>query len=81
MKAPLLVYVPSTRSEFREEVYYTLFNQRNLAGLPLAITCNCHPCELERWIGGAALSRLMQGLIPLGMNGPDYRLVTSQLHQ
>src|SRR6185437_14199301 len=59
-------------SEFRESIYYALFNQRNLAGLPLAITCNWHPRELERWIGGAALSRLMQGLIPLGMHGPDY---------
>lgn len=65
-------------SEFRESVYYALFNQRNLAGLPQAITCNCHPRELERWIGGAALSRLMQGLIPLGMQGPDYRMVASQ---
>lgn len=61
-------------SEFREEVYYALFNQRNLAGLPLALTCNCPPWELERWIGRAALSRLTQGLIPLGMSGPDYRL-------
>jgi DNA replication protein DnaC len=65
-------------SEFRESVYYALFNQRNLAGLPLALTCNCHPRELERWIGGAALSRLMQGLIPLGMHGPDYRLLASE---
>jgi DNA replication protein DnaC len=68
-------------SEFRESVYYSLFNQRNLAGLPLAITCNCHPRELERWIGGAALSRLMQGLIPLGMNGPDYRMLTNHMHR
>jgi DNA replication protein DnaC len=67
------------RSEFREEVYYSLLNQRNLAGLPLAITCNCHPCELERWIGGAAFSRLMQGLIPLGMNGPDHRMSTGNM--
>jgi DNA replication protein DnaC len=64
-------------SEFREEVYYSLLNQRNLAGLPLAITCNCHPWELERWIGGAGLSRLMQGLIPLEMNGPDYRMMAT----
>ncbi len=68
-------------SEFRESVYYALFNQRNLAGLPLAITCNCHPWELERWIGGAALSRLMQGLIPLGMHGPDYRITGNHLHR
>jgi len=67
-------------SEFRESVYYALFNQRNRAGLPFAITCNCHPRELERWIGGAALSRLLQGLIPLGMNGPDYRLLPSHRH-
>jgi DNA replication protein DnaC len=77
-KTPLLLIDDLDKpkpSEFRESIYYLLFNQRNLARLPLAITCNCHPRELERWIGGAALSRLMQGLIPLDMQGADYRLL------
>ncbi len=38
------------------------------------MTCNCHPGELDRWIGGAARSRVMQGLLPVVMNGPDYRV-------
>ncbi|HVU70430.1 MAG TPA: DnaA/Hda family protein [Ktedonobacteraceae bacterium] len=61
-------------SEFRESVYYFLLNQRSRAGLPLAITCNCEPQMLDRWIGGAARSRIMHGLIPLFMNGPDHRM-------
>lgn len=61
-------------SEFRESLYYHLINKRNLARLPIAISCNCHPRELERWIGGAARSRLMQGLVPVAMNGADYRM-------
>jgi hypothetical protein len=65
----------STRVPGPESVCYEVFNQRWLARLPTAITCNCHPCELERWLGGAALSRLMHGLLPLEMNGPDHRLL------
>lgn len=76
-KTPLLLIDDLDKpkpSEFRESVYYFLFNQRSRAGLPLAITCNCHPRELDRWIGGAARSRMMQGLVPVLMNGPDYRM-------
>jgi DNA replication protein DnaC len=80
-KTPLLLIDDLDKpkpSEFRESVYYFLFNQRSRAGLPVAITCNCHPRELDRWIGGAARSRLMQGLLPVLMNGLDYRAFTSQ---
>ena len=61
-------------SEFREEVLYKLVNGRTTAGRPLAISSNCTPWELERWVGKAGRSRLMTGLIPVQMNGADYRL-------
>jgi DNA replication protein DnaC len=61
-------------SEFREEVLYQLLNGRNTTGSPLAVSSNCTPDELEHWIGKAGRSRLMQGLIPVKMDGPDFRL-------
>jgi DNA replication protein DnaC len=61
-------------SEFREETLYTILNGRSVAGLPLAITSNNPPDKLAPWIGGAGCSRLMHGLIPVPMNGPDYRM-------
>ncbi len=61
-------------SEFREETLYTILNGRSVAGLPLAITSNRPPDELTPWVGGAGCSRLMAGLIPVPMEGPDYRL-------
>jgi DNA replication protein DnaC len=61
-------------SEFREETLYTILNGRSVSGLPLAITSNNPPDKLTPWIGGAGCSRLMQGLIPVSMEGPDYRL-------
>ena len=61
-------------SEFREETLYTILNGRSVSGLPLALTCNHAPDKLAPWIGGAGCSRLMAGLIPVEMSGPDYRL-------
>jgi DNA replication protein DnaC len=61
-------------SEFREETLYTILNGRSVSGLPLAITSNNPPDKLAPWIGGAGCSRLMAGLIPVEMEGPDYRL-------
>jgi DNA replication protein DnaC len=63
-------------SEFREETLYKILNGRNVAGLPLALSANSAPDALVRWIGEASRSRLMAGLIPVPMNGPDYRLET-----
>jgi DNA replication protein DnaC len=75
--APLLVLDDLDKlkpSEFREETLYKLMNGRCNAGLPLVISSNNAPNDLERWVGSAGRSRLMQGLIPVPMNGPDYRL-------
>ena len=61
-------------SEFREETLYKLLNGRSVAGLPLALSSNNPPEALARWIREAGRSRLMAGLVPVEMNGPDYRL-------
>jgi DNA replication protein DnaC len=61
-------------SEFREETLYKLLNGRHVAGLPLALSSNNPPEALARWIGEGGRSRLMAGLVPVEMNGPDYRL-------
>ena len=77
IQTPLLVLDDIDKlkpSEFREETLYKLLNGRCTAGLPLAISSNSTPAELERWVGKAGRSRLMQGLIPVPMNGPDYRM-------
>jgi DNA replication protein DnaC len=77
IEAPLLVLDDLDKlkpSEFREETLYKLLNGRCNAGLPLAISSNNAPNDLERWVGSAGRSRLMQGLIPVPMNGLDYRL-------
>ncbi len=77
IKTPLLVLDDVDKlkpSEFREETLYKLLNGRCNAGLPLALSSNNAPNDLERWVGAAGRSRLMQGLIPVPMNGPDYRL-------
>jgi DNA replication protein DnaC len=77
MQTPLLALDDIDKlkpSEFREETLYKLLNGRCTAGLPLAISSNSTPAELERWVGKAGRSRLMQGLVPVSMYGPDYRL-------
>lgn len=65
-------------SEFREETLYKLLNGRSVAGLPLALSSNNPPDALRRWIGEAGRSRLMHGMIPVPMDGPDYRLELQQ---
>ncbi|MBO0793891.1 MAG: ATP-binding protein, partial [Ktedonobacteraceae bacterium] len=61
-------------SEFREEIYYQLIDGRTRRGLPLALASNCAPAELDQYIGGAARSRLMMGMIPVPISGSDYRM-------
>ncbi len=77
IQTPLLVLDDIDKlkpSEFREETLYKVLNGRCTAGLPLAISSNSTPAELERWVGKAGRSRLMQGLIPVPMYGTDYRM-------
>jgi DNA replication protein DnaC len=77
IQAPLLILDDLDKlkpSEFREETLYKILNGRNVAGLPLAFSANRAPDDLVRWIGEASRSRLMAGLIPVHMNGSDYRL-------
>ncbi len=81
IQAPLLLLDDVDKlkpSEFREEVLFKLVNGRTNAGRPLAISSNCTPGELERWVGKAGRSRLMMGLVPVQMNGTDYRLEMQQ---
>jgi DNA replication protein DnaC len=61
-------------STFREEVLYQLINGRTSVGRPLALTANCPPQGLSRWVGAAGCSRLMQRLLSVPMYGPDCRL-------
>ncbi len=65
-------------SEFREEWLYELINGRTNKGSPLAISSNSAPNELEPWIGKAGCSRLMMGLMPVRMIGPDFRMAMGQ---
>jgi DNA replication protein DnaC len=77
IEAPLLVLDDLDKlkpSEFREETLYKILNGRSIAGLPMAFSANRAPDELVRWIGEAGRSRLMARLIPVPMNGSDYRL-------
>lgn len=60
-------------SEYREEVYFEIIDERTKAGRPLAISMNTTE-DLPRHIGNAACSRLMTGLIAVHMTGEDYRL-------
>jgi len=61
-------------SDFRQEVYYRIIDGRTRVHLPIALSCNCSPAELDRFIGGAARSRLMQDVTLLELRGQDYRL-------
>ncbi len=74
--APLLVIDDIDKakpSEFREEVYFEIIDERTKAGLPIAISTN-RLSELSTFVGGAACSRLSMGQIAVVMNGADYRM-------
>ncbi|HLZ57203.1 MAG TPA: DnaA/Hda family protein [Ktedonosporobacter sp.] len=60
-------------SEFRKEMYYQIIDGRTRAGRPLVVSANCSLTELECYVGGATKSRLMMGLVPVQMEGADYR--------
>lgn len=59
-------------SEFREEIYFEIIDERTKAGRPIAISTN----KLDRlgeYVGGAACSRLGIGQTAINMRAGDYR--------
>lgn len=61
-------------SEWQEMTLYTLVNYRYVHRLPLIITMNLKPQQLERQIGPASVSRLLGMADFVEMEGSDYRL-------
>lgn len=59
-------------SEFREEIYFAIIDQRVKAGRPTAISTN-RLDQLADFVGGAVCSRLKIGQIDAEMVGQDYR--------
>lgn len=59
-------------SDFREEIYFAIIDERSKAGLPIALSTN-RVAKLADFVGGAACSRLQMGLIAIEMVGNDYR--------
>src|SRR6266568_614067 len=75
MKTNLLVIDDidkAKHSEFREEIYFEIVDERVKAGRPIAISTN-RLDELENYVGGAVCSRLKVGQIDIPMIGLDYR--------
>ncbi len=60
-------------SEFREEIYYEIIDERTKHGRPIALSTN-KLTELAHYIGGAACSRLSIGQIAVEMTGDDFRM-------
>lgn len=75
VSAPVLVIddIDKARySEFREEIYFNILDSRVTASRPTAISTN-RLDELEKYMGGACVSRLSLGQIAEEMIGADYR--------
>jgi DNA replication protein DnaC len=60
-------------TDFREEIYFEIVDERVKRGLPIAISTN-RLSDLEQFVGGAVCSRLSIGQIAIEMSGADYRL-------
>lgn len=60
-------------SEFREETYYEIIDERTKHGRPIAISTN-KLTDLAYYIGGAAYSRLSIGKVAVEMTGADFRM-------
>jgi DNA replication protein DnaC len=76
IRTPLLVIddvEKAKHSEFTEEVYFEIVDERTKAGRPIAISTN-RLGDLEQYVGGAVCSRLSIGQIAVEMMGADYRL-------
>jgi DNA replication protein DnaC len=75
MHTPLLVIDDIDKAkatDFRQEVYFSIIDERTRRELPTAISTN-RLAELESFVGGAVRSRLRIGQIDIEMNGSDYR--------
>lgn len=75
IKTPLLVIDDidkAKHTDFREEIYFEIIDERVKAGRPTAISTN-KLAELERFVGGAVCSRLKVGQMAVEMIGTDYR--------
>ena len=76
VRTPLLVIddvEKAKHSEFTEEVYFEIVDERTKARRPIAISTN-KLSDLEQYVGGAVCSRLSIGQIAVEMMGADYRL-------
>lgn len=75
VKTPLLVLDDVDKAkwtEFREEVYFAIIDERVKRDLPIALSTNRLE-ELDKFVGGAVFSRLKIGQVTLAMDGKDYR--------
>ncbi len=75
MTTPLLCFddIDKTKwTEWREEIYFAIVDERTKRGLPIALSTNKLD-ELHKYVGGAVASRLKIGQIEVEMIGADYR--------
>lgn len=75
VKTPLLVLDDVDKakwSEFREEIYFAIVDERVKRDLPIALSTNRLE-ELDKFVGGAVFSRLKIGQVAIEMIGKDYR--------
>lgn len=75
ISTPLLVIDDidkAKRTDFREEIYFGIIDERVKRGLPMAISTN-RLAELADFVSGAVASRLSIGQIAIEMAGEDYR--------
>jgi DNA replication protein DnaC len=59
-------------SQFREEIYFAILDERVKARLPTAISTN-RLSALTEYVGGSVCSRLKVGQVAAEMIGDDYR--------
>lgn len=74
-KTPLLVLDDVDKakpSEWKQELYFEIIDERVKRGLPVALSTN-RISDLAFYVGGAACSRLSISQIDVDMNGIDYR--------
>jgi len=60
-------------SEWKQELYFEIIDERVKRGLPIAISTN-RISDLAFFVGGAACSRLSVSQIDVDMTGSDYRM-------